>query len=255
VNLYADIEDPSWNVQIIPPVVSFPYRDGIDVWEEVITVQVMAPFRAPVATHDIMVTGLWTATPTGFSGQAYSNRIQVTVVQFPDLLLDSLDVLVETGPGQTVNFKMQIHNRGNDYDDFSIELINVDSLSNAGWAIIVNETPISDIPSWGFKNITIQVKSPQGLTIWKNQVTEIIVSVQSEASKGSIYENIGKKEFSFFFYERGMYIPPEPTICIVTGLIVLVVVVVWYRKRTYKKWIEEKEAEESDEEDKEDDDS
>jgi hypothetical protein len=253
--LYADIEEPGWDAQVIPPMISFPYADTPGTLSYDIYVQVVAPFRAPVQTHEIMVTGLWSASPAGFSGQAYANLVKVRVAQFPDLILDAIDVLVETSPGATVDFELQVRNRGNDFDDFTITLENGELLGERGWAITIPNSTIHDIPSWGYKTVKVKVRSPQKFTPWKNQVTEIIIKVESDSGVRSDYAGLGIKDFSFFFYERGTYIPPEPTICIITGLIVLVVVVVWYRKRSYKKWLKEKDDEEGEDEDEEDDDS
>ena len=100
----------------------------------------------------------------------------------------------------------------------------------------------------------ISVKSPKKFSPWIKQVTEIIIRVESDSAVRSDYAGLGNKDFSFFFYERGMYIPPEPAICIISGIVILIVSVTWYRKRSYRKWQEEKEAEEGEDEDEKDED-
>lgn len=256
VNLHADIEDPGWSVMVNPPVVSFPYLGTRNPPPQEISINVLAPLRAArqEKTIEVVIGGTWMTTPTSASGDVLEQTVNVEVVQFPDLLLDSFDIMLERSPGSDIRFELQIHNRGNSIDDFMVEIVNIDTLNNAGWAIEISQSTIEDIAPWTFKNVTIHVYSPQKFTPWKNQVTEIIVSVTSVSSVGSNYERLGNKELSFFFYERGVYIPPEPAACFIIFLIILIVGVTWYRRRSYRKLVaaaeeaEEPDADEADEE-------
>ena len=253
VSLHADIEDPGWSVMVNPPVVSFPYFGTKTPPAQAISVNVLAPLRASYSNEpiEVKITGEWMSSPIGYSGLVEGQDVKVDVVQFPDLLLDSFDIMVEKSPGSDIRFELQIHNRGNNLDDFMIEIVNMDTLSNAGWAIEISQSVVEDIVPWTYKNVTIHVYSPQKFTPWKNQVTEIIVRVTSVSSVGSDYERLGTKELSFFFYERGVYVPPEPAACFIIFLVILIVGVTWYRRRSYRKLAataEEAEEPEADEE-------
>ena len=240
VTLRASIEDDDWSAMVTPPVVVFPYQDNNFVsHEESFILMILAPFRAPVSEHSITVTGEWMSSPANLAGQAEEGHVKVTVLPFPDLLLNSMDSLIETSPGSSLDFILEVRNRGNDVDDFMIEIINEDSLNRGGWSIELESSTVEDVPSWGYKNVTIRVHSPQRFTIWKNQIQEIIVRVTSLSLPGTDYEGFGTKEYPLFYYERGVYFPPEPTICSIIGIIVFIIIIVWYRRNRYNKWKKE----------------
>lgn len=242
VFLHVEIDEPGWSAMANPPMISFQYISRVNVVQtRDFSVSVLAPFRAAYRDEplSVKVTGDWITAPisTGGVANADAAEVKVMVKEFPDLLLDSLDIMIQTSPGQSTDFELQIHNRGNNYDDFIVEFVNDETLENAGWAIELREpSVIEDIAPWSYKNVTIRVHSPRKFTPWKNQVTEIIVKVISDSSIGSHYEKFGEKDLSFFLYERGVYLPPEQTICSVTGLIILIGIVVWWRKRKYREF-------------------
>ncbi len=250
VSLKAEIDDEDWAVMITPPVIVFPYSDGkFLIRQEKFLLMILAPFRAPVGDHIVTVTGQWMASPTSVSGEALSDSVKVTVVPFPDLLLNSLDSLIQTSPGDSLDFIIEVHNRGNNFDDFLVEILNEESLNKIGWSVTLESSTVEDVPSWGYKNVTIRVRSPQRFTIWKNQITEIVVRVSSLSAAGTRYEEYGDKEYPVFYYERGVYFPPEPTICSIIGIVLLIVIVMWWRKRQTKRLFKEVGEEEDEEPD------
>lgn len=245
VTLDAEIEDEGWVALPKPRSLIFRYGDvgPRGKLTENFTLMVVAPFRAPLKDHTVTVTGNYMTSPAGRVGEIEPATVKVTVVNFQDLLLVSLDPLKTVSPGATVEFKLQVENRGNYEDSYIIELMNEDQLANMDWSVELRQSTLENVPSWGVKNITIKVYAPQRFTIWKNQVTPILVRVTSQSALGSKYEGFAIKEYSLFVYERGVYYPPEPTICIIIFLIIIIVSVVWYRKYTYKKWKKKQEEE------------
>lgn len=245
VTLDAEIEEEGWVALPKPRSLIFRYSDlgPRAKLTENFTLQVVAPFRAPLNDHTVTVTGSYMTSPAGRTGQIEPATVKVTVVHFQDLLLVSLDPLKTVSPGAIVEFKLQVENRGNYEDSYIIELMNEDQLANMGWSVELQQSTLEGVPSWGYKNVTIKVYPPQRFTIWKNQVTPIMVRVISQSAFGSKYEGFATKEYSLFVYERGVYFPPEPTIFIIIAIIVIIVLVVWYRKYTYKKWKKKQEEE------------
>jgi hypothetical protein len=155
-----------------------------------------------------------------------------------------------------VEFEMEVHNRGNGDDDYELEVANSEELQNHGWSVELDKSVLEGVEPRSMKTVKITVYSPQRFTLWKQQMTEIIINVVSESGReGSGYEGLGQKDFSFFVYERGTYIPIELAACTIISIVVIVTVSVWYRRRSYRKWKESKEAEDEDEdsEDEEED--
>jgi hypothetical protein len=249
VELNVETDDPKWLATVSPPIVMFPYRNNPNLLEETFSLMIAAPFRAAASeqSHDIIISAYYTANPTSISGNAEPLKVAVTAMPFPDLILDSLDPLKQVSPGQEVDFILQVHNRGNDYDDFMIRISNIDFLNRNGWTVLLEESVIHDIAPWTFKNVTVHVIAPQRFTLWKNQVMEIEIEVKSINAQGSDYEEYGTKTYGFFQYERGAYVPPEPAIGITVTIIIIVVGAIYYRKWMYKRMEDESEGETEDE--------
>ena len=79
----------------------------------------------------------------------------------------------------------------------------------------------------------IIVRPPLTFSIWKSVVTEIPIKITSENSEDANAANPYTREYPVFFYERGFYFPPEPTIvffAIIGGLTYFLWR--WRRKKT-----------------------
>jgi hypothetical protein len=247
VNLHAKVDAVGWTAVVSPPVVSFPYASlrFIDIEPMPFNVIVVAQFRAPAdQIVTVKVTGEWMTIPTDSSGIAVESFINFMPMDFQDLLLNSLDPMVQVSPGAIVDFKLQVHNRGNDMDDFYLEIFD-DQLADNGWSVVLSRSLVENIAPWSYKNVTIRVYTPRKFVPWKNQVTEVFITVSSiSASEGSRYEHLSTKDYAFYVYERGVYFPPEQTLCSVTGFIIFIMIIIWIRRYREKKFYRRMEKKE-----------
>jgi preprotein translocase subunit SecG len=132
----------------------------------------------------VTVTGRWTMYPGDLSGSAEPKEGvdgNIFVAQFYQFSIHpENDNSREEKPGAEIEFEFSVENKGNGIDSFSIEIINLDELSDNNIDASLSETSIviqsketrfiklyvelpSDMESFGDHNIKVKVTSDNGI--------------------------------------------------------------------------------------------
>jgi hypothetical protein len=109
----------------------------------------------------------------------------------------------EIGPGEFVYFPIKITNVGNAEDTYRFDFINLEDLTKDQWTV----APITDktLPEDEMQQVTVTAQAPQTWTIWRNDVTPLLLRVTSIQSEETAY--IVKYDIPLYVRQKGIYIP------------------------------------------------
>ncbi len=120
----------------------------------------------------------------------------------------------EIGPGEFVYFPIKITNVGNAEDTYRFEFLNLEDLNDDQWTIatITDKTFVED----EFKTITVSAQAPQTWTIWRNDVTPLMLRITSIQSEQTAY--VVKYDVPLYVRQKGIYIPGFSPVFAIIGI-------------------------------------
>lgn len=224
--------DDTWDSAVVSPESLLFSANG----EQPFTVNVTAPPRESFSTiGSVTVTGQWVMYPGGLTGPAkppdgVDGRINIA--QFYDFELISPKTLIETSPGEQVEFKLVVQNNGNGMDVFSIDVQNLNELNNKGFQVTLSQVNMEVLENPAEDIITIVVNVPSSASSLGNNDIKIEVSSVNGAS-----ENVPTQTFTFV-----VRVPNESIVATTEFSFIIVIIVLitvgsiffWWAKRKGK---------------------
>ena len=178
-----------------------------------ITVKVQTG-TSQTATDVIMVDGTITeGTPA--TSPVNPGSAQIIVRQYYRITVSSESPYIETSPGKQVFFNMRLENNGNGEDTFFIYVKDDihEALTKEGWTVqIGNPKPV--VEEKEHRVVAITATTPQKTTVWKNEITRLVVSVESENARSLGFAVV--EEYTLYVRQRGFHVPGfDPSFAII----------------------------------------
>jgi hypothetical protein len=109
----------------------------------------------------------------------------------------------EIGPGEFVYFPIKMTNVANTEDTFRFEFLNLEDLTDDAWVVAtITDKTLQEKET---KTITVSAQAPQTWTIWRNDVTPLMLRVTSIQSEETAF--IVRYDVPLFVRQKGIYIP------------------------------------------------
>ncbi len=192
----------NWSASVSPSTMAFSATQT----EQPFRLSVRAPPRTSYLEYqEVMITGQATPIPGLVPVDVNPTHTNVYIKQFYDVMVDSSSPYKELAPGKTTAFELRVHNEGNGFDSFNIDITNQKQLADAGWVVHVSASSV-DIEERGTAKVSVSVTTPMDWTIWTNEISGINLKIVSEGSQmaGGLVKD---EEYPFYCRMKGMYIP------------------------------------------------
>lgn len=224
------VAEDTWNSAVVSPTSLQFQSNGVQ------TAKVIA--RAPPRTSatevgNVRVTGTWTMTPSGLTGQAEPTDGvvgRIDIAQYYSFSLYSKTSEKEGTPDSEVVYELIIRNDGNGRDTFSFNVQNINDLKAKDFKVKLSQVQ-ADIEEYENFSLKIVVKVPGGMgNIGEHDVKLEVSSVAGEL-RGATAQTF---TFKLIVPSSAMIFTGE-FYAILIVIIVIIVGLFWYRRRKKKK--------------------
>lgn len=191
-----------------------------------ISVTVTIPQAAPVSTGKASITV--TGTYPGASPTPATAEVPIQVTQYFRLSPRSEQAFVQFTPGAGTALQLDVDNRGNGMDSFSLEIVNLRELQKKNWIVATSRVTLENVPSDEFDTVKITVQSPKPpITYEWGTTLSIQVRLTSDNAKAMATEGTvpAAKDFVFTIYSKGFYIPGYEPMVVIFALIIVAAII------------------------------
>ncbi len=200
------VVNTGWPVVISPSTMAF-INPGTQRFQ--VTV-IVPPSTSSLLTGNVIVTG--NAKAPALAPVVAAASAVVTVSQFFDLTIEAEQPLRQVKPGELTYNVINVYNEGNGQDTFELEIENNEKLVEDQYTVLLGSTDIT-VQQDEYQPVRITVQTPQQWTLYKKQMTQLVVKVTSSEARAK--NLLYTKTYPLYLYMKGYYIPGfEPFLAI-----------------------------------------
>ncbi len=175
-NIDVDVQISGGGVTISPSAVSVTLAAGASI---TVPVCAIASVRAGYKNVDVQATGQGSETTTHLNPQTKYAGFTAQIEQYARLSIRADQPFQRVGPGKEFPLTFTVLNYGNHVDTILVEVVNQESLEEAGFIVALSQPQI-EIDSQGEMQVPLQVRTPRGTAIgWFNEYHTVIVKAST----------------------------------------------------------------------------